>query len=451
MSMLSSNAVPLTSENGSPRAGLDLPSRYDAIRRFTEALTRPLSPEDAAVQSMPDASPAKWHLAHTTWFFETFVLAAAIPGYAPFDPAFNYLFNSYYNAVGARHARPKRGLITRPSLATVYAYRAAVDERIRGLLSGAHPLPAGLPDIIEIGLNHEQQHQELILTDVKHLLAENPLKPAYRSDAALVVAPAPTLEWRAFAEGIHEFGHGARTFAYDNEGPRHRRLVPAFALATRLTTNREYLEFMAGGGYDRPEFWLSDGWNEARAQGWEAPLYWQRDESGAWLEFTLGGLRPLDPDAPVCHLSAYEADACARWAGGRLPTEFELELAAAGRPVRGHFAGSGAFHPRSAGVAAAVAGAEAGGAADPNGPALLQLFGDAWEWTQSSYSAYPGYRPAPGAIGEYNGKFMCNQFVLRGGSCATPEGHLRATYRNFFPAGARWQFSGLRLAREVAS
>jgi ergothioneine biosynthesis protein EgtB len=418
---------------------VDLAARYRAIRRATEDLARPLSAEDAVVQSMPDASPAKWHLAHTTWFFETFVLATVRPDDAPFDPAFNFLFNSYYNAVGPRHARPKRGLLTRPSLERVYAYRAAVDARMLELLEASGGAAPELAAVIEIGLQHEQQHQELIVTDLKHLLSCNPLRPAYRADLAHATAPAPALAWQAFPEAIVEIGHAGDGFSYDNEGPRHRQLMPAYALASRLVTNGEYLRFMEDGGYRRPEFWLADGHNEVVNQGWEAPLYWERNADGAWQEFTLAGPRPLDPDAPVCHVSAYEADAYARWAGARLPTEFELERAATGQPVRGNFVEQGLLHPRSAGLAEPAA----------DGSSLLQLFGDAWEWTQSSYSAYPGYRPAPGALGEYNGKFMCNQFVLRGGSCATPREHIRATYRNFFPPDARWQFSGLRLARDA--
>ncbi len=413
------------------RSDSALAARYRAIRAATERLCAPLSPEDCQAQSMPDASPAKWHLAHTTWFFDTFVLEPRVPRYTPFDPAFRVLFNSYYQQVGAQHPRPHRGVLTRPSLDAVRDYRRTVDEAVLALLAADAP-DAALAALIELGLQHEQQHQELILTDVKHLLAANPLRPAYAALPAPAHEPPPApLRWREYAGGTYEAGAAADGFAFDNEWPRHAVLLQPFALATRPVTNAEYAAFIADGGYRRPELWLSDGWATVSAQGWSAPLYWELVD-GAWHEFTLGGLRPLVPAAPVCHVSLYEADAYATWARARLPTEHEWEIAAADRPVRGNFVEEGALHPRPA--------------ADDDGEPV-QLFGDVWEWTRSAYSPYPGYRPPPGALGEYNGKFMCNQLVLRGGSCASPRGHLRATYRNFFPPDARWQFSGIRLAR----
>lgn len=418
-----------------PAAGLDagaLAVRYRRVRDASVRLAAPLSAEDCCVQSMPDASPTKWHLAHTTWFFETFVLERAAAGHRPFHAAYRVLFNSYYNAVGEQHPRPRRGLLTRPSLEEVLAYRAHVDAALLDLLaSGAAD---AVLDLVELGVQHEQQHQELILTDAKHLLAANPLRPAYRSDLAPPPrAPAPPLRWIRHDTGLREVGSDGTGFHFDNETPRHAQLVHGFELASRPVTNEEFLAFVEADGYAQPAWWLSDGFATVRAEGWGAPAYWERID-GAWHEFTLGGLRPLDPNAPVSHVSGYEADAYARFAGARLPTEAEWEVAAAAAPVRGNFADRDLLHP----------------AAPPrtvdDGPA--QLFGDVWEWTQSPYVAYPGFRPAAGAVGEYNGKFMCNQLVLRGGSCATPEGHVRASYRNFFPPAARWQFSGLRLARD---
>jgi ergothioneine biosynthesis protein EgtB len=418
-------------------AAASLAQRYRAVRAATEALAAPLSDEDCAAQSMPDASPVKWHLAHTTWFFETFVLEPARPGRAPFDPAFRVLFNSYYNAVGEQHPRPRRGLLTRPSRERVAAYRAAVDADVLDWLAGSEPAAEALA-VVELGLQHEQQHQELILTDAKHLLAQNPLRPAYRED----LAPPPSrggaapLRWHRFEGGVRAIGAEGPGFHFDNEAPRHRALVPAFALASRPVTNAEFAAFVEAGGYERPEWWLSDGWAAVCTEGWRAPAYWERGAAG-WRRFGLGGLRPLELDAPVCHLSFYEADAYARFAGARLPTEAEWETAAAAAPVAGRFVEDGALEPAPLGP-------------DEGRDAPARLFGDVWEWTASPYVAYPGYRPAAGAIGEYNGKFMCNQMVLRGGSCASPGSHLRATYRNFFPPPARWQWSGLRLARDDA-
>ena len=425
----------------SDRDGADsLARRFREVRRQTESLCAPLGPEDHLVQSMPDASPAKWHLAHTTWFFETFVLAADVPDNHAYAPQFSYLFNSYYNAVGERIPRARRGLMTRPTTDEVYRYRAAIDAKVLDLLDrgGADRL-ARVGPTIAIGLNHEQQHQELILTDIKHAFGLNPLKPTYRvtegEEGEVDHGPGRPSSWTTYPAGLRSIGHEGSGFAFDNEGPRHRVYGESFRLADRPVTNGEYLAFMEAGGYDRPEFWLSDGWQARQAEGWSAPLYWEGRE-GQWWSLTLGGFRPIRGREPVCHVSYFEADAFARWAGSRLPTEAEWESAAAGRPVVGNFAESGRFHP-------APADEHEQGA----GPA--QLFGDAWEWTQSPYMSYPGFRPVPGALGEYNGKFMCNQMVLRGGSCASPASHLRASYRNFFPAGARWQFSGFRLADEA--
>ncbi|MFY0524156.1 ergothioneine biosynthesis protein EgtB [Archangium gephyra] len=405
--------------------------RWGAVRRQTEALAAPLTPEDQQVQSMPDASPTKWHLAHTTWFFEAFVLAR-LPGHHPFRPEYAFLFNSYYEAVGPRVARAARGMLSRPGLEEVRAYRAHVDAALaRQLEAGA--LDADALALVELGLQHEQQHQELLLTDAKHALAQNPLRPAYREAPAATAAPhaPPPLRWTRFDEGLVHVGHAGTGFSFDNERPRHRVFVPGFELGSRLVTCGEWLEFMRDGGYARAELWLSDGWAAVQAHGWRAPLYWEERE-GAWWHFTLHGLRPVDLAAPVCHVSHYEADAFARWAGARLPTEAEWEVAAAGRSVTGNLLEAGTLAPRAA----------------PAGD-LAQLFGDCWEWTQSAYLPYPGFRSEPGAVGEYNGKFMSGQCVLRGGSAFTPQSHVRASYRNFFPPAARWQVSGLRLAREA--
>jgi ergothioneine biosynthesis protein EgtB len=416
----------------------ELAGRFARVRGFTEALARPLSPEDCGLQSMPDASPTKWHLAHTTWFFEALVLGPG--GEPPFDPAFGYLFNSYYEAIGPRHARPRRGMLSRPSFAEVLAYRADVDRRVISLLDRlADGRDDEIRSLVDLGLHHEQQHQELILTDIKHALGENPLHPAYRAAPRRpepLPQPAPgraELAWIDHPGGLCSIGHAGPGFAFDNEEPRHRVHLTPFRLADRLVTSGEVMEFIADRGYERPELWLSDGWAAARADGWGAPLYWEIG-GGAPRIFSLDGLRPIDPCEPACHLSYYEADAIARWAGARLPTEAEWEVVAASAPLRGNFVESGLLHPRPA---------------PPREGAPRQLFGDVWEWTASAYLPYPGYRAWEGAVGEYNGKFMSGQMVLRGGSCATPETHARATYRNFFPPGARWQFSGLRLARDA--
>jgi ergothioneine biosynthesis protein EgtB len=403
---------------------------YAAVRAQTAALAAPLSPEDCALQSMPDASPVKWHLAHTTWFFETFVLEGR-PGYRPFDPAFRVLFNSYYVGVGERHPRPERGLLSRPDLATVLAYRAHVDDAMHALL--VHDLDGEAATRVELGLHHEQQHQELILTDVKHLLSRNPTAPIYRAGWPLAPVRPRRVEWIASDGGLAWFGDAGTGFAFDNERPRHRVYVEPFALASRPVTHGEFAAFVDDGGYARPELWLSAGWDVVAARGWTAPLYWERD-GATWTTFTLHGRVAIDAHTPMCHLSFYEADAYARWAGARLPTEFEWELVARDVPVDGNLLERGALHPMPL-----------DGDTPPGVPA--QLYGDVWEWTRSDYGPYPGFATADGAIGEYNGKFMAGQYVLRGGSCATPRSHLRATYRNFFPPDARWQFSGLRLAR----
>jgi ergothioneine biosynthesis protein EgtB len=409
------------------------PERFRSVRAATERLAEPLSAEDCALQSMPDASPVKWHLGHTTWFFETMVLERAEREFRPLRAEYRFLFNSYYVAVGPRHPRPQRGMLSRPSLEEVRAYRRDVDERMARLM--ARGVAPEVDALIELGLHHEQQHQELIVTDVKHLLSLNPLHPVYRPAAgpAHGERAAPALRWHRHEAGTREIGHRGAGFCFDNETPRHRVLVGAYELAARPVTNAEYLAFMADGGYARAELWLADGWDARIAHGWESPGYWAKVDA-TWQVFTLGGMLPVSPAEPVCHVSYYEADAYARWAGARLPSEAEWETAAAGLPVAGNFVESGRLHPA---VAPDVRERPA------------QLFGDVWEWTQSPYGGYPGFRPAAGAVGEYNGKFMANQFVLRGGSCATPADHVRATYRNFFYPHHRWQFMGLRLARDA--
>ncbi|CAN5827334.1 ergothioneine biosynthesis protein EgtB [soil metagenome] len=411
--------------------------RYLDVRRFTESLCEGLATEDFVVQSMADVSPTKWHLAHTSWFFETFILREHKADYEPLDETYAYLFNSYYVQAGERHCRAQRGYISRPTVAQVFDYRKHVDENLTDLLDGADEETLRvLTPLIEIGLNHEQQHQELMVTDLKHVFSVNPLRPVFREASHPELAqPAVPLEWLSFEGGLHAIGHEGAGFSYDNEAPRHRRFVEPFRLANRLVTCGEYLQFMEDGGYGRAELWLSAGWAEAQANQWSEPFYWERREE-AWWAFTLSGMRRIDPDEPVCHLSYFEADAYARWAGARLPREDEWEIATQNLPLTGNFAETGIFHPRPA-----MAGQTG----------LLQAFGDVWEWTQSQYTAYPGYHPPAGALGEYNGKFMCNQFVLRGGSCATSQTHIRHTYRNFFPPEATWQFTGVRLASDQES
>ena len=418
--------------------------RFGAVRDATVALAAPLSEADCQVQSMPDASPVKWHLAHTTWFFETFVLERHEADFKPFHPAFRVLFNSYYQGIGAQHPRAERGLVTRPGLAEVLRYRRAVDERMRALLDqpGCED-QAQLQDLVALGLHHEQQHQELILTDLKHLLSRNPIDPVYTTNWPLSPVVSTAHDWVAFDGGLCTLGHDGEAFAFDNEAPAHRVWLEPYALGNRLVTHGEWLEFIDDGGYREPRWWLSAGWAWLQQQGIEAPLYW-RSRDGQWSSFTLHGLVQTDPRTPIVHVSHYEADAYARWRGAqtgealRLPTEFEWEHAARRHEARtlpaANFVESRALHPMPLGRR--IEGA------------TMQIFGDAWEWTSSSYGPYPGYHPSEGAVGEYNGKFMANQYVLRGGSCATPRSHIRASYRNFFPSEARWQFSGVRLARD---
>jgi len=416
-----------------PRSRAALVERYREVRRFTETLCAPLETEDYVVQPMPDASPAKWHLAHSSWFFETFVLKPHAPRYHEIDPAYAYLFNSYYVQAGARHCRDQRGMVTRPTVSQTYAYRAHVDQQVEDLLVGAdEPLLEALAPLVTLGTHHEQQHQELLITDVKYLFSRNPLRPAYDARAAPEPpSKAPSLKWASFPGGLREVGHSGSGFCFDNETPRHPEYVEPFRLASRPVTNGEYLEFIGDGGYDRADLWVSDGWAEASRQEWRAPLYWER-EGRTWQLFTTDGMQRLDPEEPVCHVSYYEADAYARWRGARLASETEWEVAAEKCALEGHFVESHRCHPRPAGGRGA----------------LLQLYGDIWEWTRSPYAPYPGFQPLPGALGEYNGKFMCNQFVLRGGSCATSITHIRPTYRNFFHPHCRWQFSGMRLAAD---
>jgi ergothioneine biosynthesis protein EgtB len=383
---------------------------------------------------MADCSPIKWHLAHTTWFFETFVLRSHLADYRPFHPQYSFLFNSYYNAVGPRLPRPQRGLLSRPTVDEINRYRAHVDEQMRGLLQkGPNDIPRAIVDTLTLGLHHEQQHQELMLTDLKHAWSANPLHPVYR-DASPAQGSRPSAAWVNFSEGLTWIGHDGPGFAFDNETPRHRVFLEGFQLANRLVTIEDYLAFMDDEGYERPELWLSDGWAARQSRDWTAPLYWEKLD-GEWFSVTLNGLRPLDLTEPICHISFYEADAFARWAGARLPTEAEWEKAAT-MALAGHFLDGGRFHPSPT------------IAADEHGP-LYQMYGEVWQWTASPYVGYPGYEPTGGALGEYNGKFMCNQFVLRGASCVTPRSHARRSYRNFFPPDARWQFSGLRLARNL--
>jgi ergothioneine biosynthesis protein EgtB len=431
-------AAPPRSRAATSRAE-DLLARFHEVRNFTTLICEGLAPEDCVVQSMPEVSPTKWHLAHTTWFFETFILKKWITAYSPAVPEYAYLFNSYYNAAGDMHRRDLRGLISRPTVDETKQYRASIDSHIDNLLADADEENlAELEPLITLGVNHEQQHQELLITDIKHVFAQNPLHPEYRKRKIdspeadkIDIAPVDFIE---FGETIVEIGHNGSGFSYDNERPRHRALVPAFSLANRLVTNAEYLEFMEDNGYARPEFWLSLGWTTVNEQRWSAPLYWEKRD-GEWCNFTLSGFRPVDESEPVTHISYFEADAFANWAHARLPTEFEWERAAAKIDIDGNFVESERFHPKPLTL-------------PPQDQRVEQMFGNAWEWTRSAYSPYPGYRAAPGALGEYNGKFMCNQYVLRGGSCATSRAHIRKTYRNFFQPDKRWQFTGIRLSRD---
>ncbi len=427
--------APLIGSYSQPQTSVDgagLPEHYWEVRRLTERLAEPLSPEDQTVQSMPDVSPTKWHRAHVSWFFETFLLKPYLPSYDEYHPAFAYLFNSYYEAQGHRHPRPARGLVSRPGTEEVAAYRRHVDEHMLHLLQ--RPPDEDVGFLVELGLNHEQQHQELLMMDIKHVLSMSPLEPAYTTidRTARLPGPDPTrgdAAWVRHGGGDVTVGREGAGFAFDNEGPAHTVHLVPFEIAERAVTCGEWLAFIDDAGYLRPELWLSDGWAAVRAQGWNAPLYWRADDGGDWSLFTLSGRRPVDPTEPVCHVSYYEADAFARWAGARLPTELEWEAVAATQPVSGRFLDPSSPHPSAS--------------SQPS------FYGDVWVWTASAYLPYPGFRPWAGGIGEYNGKFMVNQHVLRGGSCATPPGHVRATYRNFFPPAARWPFTGLRLARDL--
>ncbi len=398
------------------------------------ALAAPLEREDQVVQTAPFVSPTRWHLAHTSWFFETFLLAGFDPTYKPLREAYAVLFNSYYQAVGEQFPQARRGTQSRPTVPEVMAYRAHVDEALPALIRAldADALERALT-LLELGLHHEQQHQELILTDIKHVFAHNPLRPAYREASHAPVRALAPMRWLPVEAGLTQLGAQGDAFSYDNELPRHTTYLPGAQLADRLVSCAEYLAFMEDGGYHRPELWLSDGWQCVQEQGWQAPLYWERYDS-SWAHYTLAGMQPVRADTPVCHISLYEADAFARWAGARLPTEAEWEVMARAHPVTGNLLDLARLHPRPA-------------QSHPGQPS--QIFGDVWQWTSSPYVGYPGYQPAPGAVGEYNGKFMCNTWVLRGGSCATPPDHIRATYRNFFAPDTRWQFTGLRLAREL--
>jgi len=423
--------------SGSQRSIEALHARYSEVRRTTVALVAPLSAEDQMLQSMPGASPAKWHLAHTAWFFETFILRRHNRGYRPVEDRFQTVFNSYYKQVGDHPNRANRGLFSRPSLEDVLAYREYVDGHMLKLIGDSDPeSQTELLSNIELGLQHEQQHQELILTDIKHAFWSQPLRPAYRiQPKANLSQKAVAPKWERYTGGVVGIGHSGEGFCFDNELPRHEVLLRDFRLQNRLVTNGEYLEFMEDGGYRRPELWLSNGWDTVVQEHWEAPLYWERHED-EWLVFTLSGIEELRLDDPVCHVSYFEADALARWKGARLPLESEWEHAASDLPITGNFVERGALHPETE--------------SSQSGTGLQQMFGDVWEWTCSPYVAYPGFRPETCALGEYNGKFMCDQWVLRGGSCATPQSHIRASYRNFFPAPARWQFTGIRLAADAA-
>lgn len=398
---------------------------FRETRSLTERLAARLSPEDQQLQSMPDASPAKWHRAHTTWFFETFVLAPLLPGYEVFHPLFNHLFNSYYDHVGQRHARADRGLISRPTAEEISAYRRAVDAGVERALASSDET---VRQRVTLGINHEQQHQELLLTDIKHAFGQTIVRAPYLEPVKATEALKGSPRWRPFPEGLREIGDEGKGFSFDNEQPRHRVWLQPFELAEQLVSNADYLRFLADGGYQTSTLWLSEGWDAVQRLGWKAPLYWE-NRDGAWWTFTLRGMQPVKPDEPVCHVSLFEADAYARWAKARLPTEAEWEVAAQGAAIAGNLLDEGRCHPAAS--------------------ATFEPFGNVWQWTSSPYVAYPGFRAAEGALGEYNGKFMSNQMVLRGGSCVTPRSHLRVTYRNFFPSTARWQFSGVRLARDA--
>ena len=423
-----------------PESVDDLLTRFKQVRQATEEFCGPLATEDYIIQSMEDVSPTKWHIAHTSWFFETFILKGHSPGYVTPNELYSYLFNSYYVGVGQRHCRPKRGLLSRPTVAEVFEYRAHIDAAtIRFIENLEGDESVRWAPVLDIGINHEQQHQELMVTDIKHNFSINPCRPAYQTRNERAQGTHVPLIWVNFSEGVYSIGHDGYGFAFDNESPQHRVFLEPFSLASRLVTNAEYIEFIEDGGYDTPSLWLSEGWSMVEAVPREklaAPLYWEQRD-GEWLVMTMYGLEPVSPHEPVCHISYYEADAFATWMGVRLPTEHEWEVASAGLPVAGNFAENGLYHPLPL--------AENGNTQN----SLAQMFGDVWEWTQSHYSPYPGYQAPTGAIGEYNGKFMANQFVLRGGSCATPVSHIRSSYRNFFHADSAWQFSGMRLAKSL--
>jgi len=414
----------------------ELLRRYLQVRGFSKKICETLEPEDCVIQTMPEASPTKWHLAHTSWFFETFVLKQFFPDYQSLHPQYAFLFNSYYNAVGPFYSRLHRGLLSRPTVKEVFHYRSDIDLLVSELIESAdEPLLAKLEPVITLGLHHEQQHQELMLTDIKSVFWQNPLRPAFRIRNRKQAESVSAAQWIQFKEGVYWVGHQGPGFSYDNEGPRHRVFIQRFELASRLVANAEFLAFIEDGGYRRSELWLSLGWNIVKERGWDAPLYWEKRD-GKWHAMTLAGMTELVPEEPVCHVSLFEADAFARWSGVRLPTEEEWETAASELPVKGNFVESEIFH------VAPLASSDS--EAQP-----AQMFGDVWEWTRSSYSPYPGYSAVAGALGEYNGKFMCNQYVLRGGSCATSQSHIRRTYRNFFPPETRWQFNGIRLAKDL--
>jgi len=413
----------------------NLQKRYNAVRKFSEEFCKPLETEDYVIQSMPDVSPTKWHLAHTSWFFEAFVLREYDPDYKSLHPQYSYLFNSYYIQAGERFSRPHRGLLSRPTVKEVYEYRRYVDEKMKEFFENTpEEIFPNFAVLIEIGLNHEQQHQELMVTDIKHVLSVNPLKPKIIDAPQINSIDLPDIEWVKFEGGVKEIGHEGEGFFYDNEKPRHKVYLNDFQLASRLITNGEFIQFIEDNGYKRPELWLSDGVARVENNKWNAPLYWKKID-GEWYQFTLSGFGKVNPDEPVSHISFYEAEAFANWTGARLATEAEWEVASEGLDYDGNFAESGIYHPAPV--------------TKPTGGKLQQMFGDLWEWTRSDYAPYPGYRIPPGAIGEYNGKFMSGQIVLRGGSCATSKTHIRNTYRNFFYPHSRWQFSGIRLAKDL--
>ncbi len=409
-------------------------NKFKAVRNFSLEICKPLITEDYVIQSMPDVSPTKWHLSHTSWFFETFILKEASGNYKSLHPQYAYLFNSYYVQAGKRFERPKRGLLSRPSVKEVFQYREYVDQNMIGFLeSSDEETFKKLVQVVEIGLHHEQQHQELMLTDIKHVFSINPLHPVYVEKEDKNIERIPSVKWISFKEGIYKIGHSGKGFSYDNETPQHNEYLESFSLASRLITNGEYIKFIEDGGYSKPELWLSEGAAIVDKEQWNAPLYWEQID-GEWWNFKLTGFKKVNPDEPVCHVSLYEADAFARWAGARLPTEAEWETAASNLDINGNFVENKDFHP----IPVSEENTE-----------LKQMFGDVWEWTRSSYSPYPGYKTLPGALGEYNGKFMSSQMVLRGGSCVTSKTHIRKTYRNFFPPNARWQFMGIRLAKDI--